>query len=232
MRKTFGKEIVLRDASLTLYRGEILGLIGKSGSGKTTLLRILMGFYKPNSGTIWYDGKDITQQTQKIRHSVGLTTQESSFYDRLNVQENLWHYGRMYHISKKELEKQVPRLLQLVDLEDHKKTLAKDLSGGMRRRLDFAISLIHDPDILILDEPTTGLDPSLRKSMWKLIWQIQSLGKTILITSHHFEELEEHCTRIAILESGYVRSVAPMDWYFKKYPQCKNLTQIFEVYTR
>lgn len=208
--KSFSSQKILNDLSLDIYHNEIFGLVGKSGSGKSTLYRILMGFYKPDNGTLIFDGKDITHDTHAIRQLIGLTTQENSFYPQLTVAENLRYYGRMYHLSHSDIDQRIPQLLQLVELTGHEKSFASELSGGMQRRLDFAISLIHDPPILLLDEPTTGLDPMLRKNLWQLIHNIRNFGKTIIITTHFFDELEQHSTRVGVLNKGRIVAAAPV----------------------
>ncbi|MFT4312569.1 MAG: ABC transporter ATP-binding protein [Candidatus Woesearchaeota archaeon] len=228
--KRFKDEVVLNNVQLQIFPDEIFGIIGRSGSGKTTLTRILLGFYPPDEGKLIYRGEDITTHTNKIRRIVGLTTQENSFYPRLTAKENLMYYGRIYDLKKETLETRVPLLLRLMNLVGHENVLAEDLSGGMKRRLDFAISLIHDPDLLILDEPTTGLDPVLTEDIWDIIWKIHSTGKTVIIISHLFDEIEQNCGRVGILNKGRFLAVQSPGDLRRQNPAEKNLAQIFKKY--
>ena len=226
IEKSFKKNKVLENLNLSINKGDLIGLIGKSGEGKTTLLRVLIGFYKINNGKIIFKDKDITKKTQLIRDGVGFCTQENSFYPELTIEENLFYYGRLYKIKRKTLKHQVNKLLDLVNLTDHKKTVSNKISGGMKRRLDFAISLIHDPEILILDEPTTGLDPMMRKSIWDLIEKIHKEGKTVIVSSHLLDFIEDKCNKIGMLSKGQVH-LFTMAHLKKKYPKLKNLNYIY-----
>jgi ABC-2 type transport system ATP-binding protein len=225
--KTFKTHKVLDELNLSINKGDLIGLIGKSGEGKTTLLRVLIGFYKIDSGQIIFREKDITKKTNIIRDAVGFCTQENSFYPELTIEENLWYYGRLYKINRRTLKQQIPRLLKLVDLTNHKKKLSGNISGGMKRRLDFAISLVHDPEILIMDEPTTGLDPIIRKSLWDLIDKINKEGKTIIVSSHLLDYIQDKCNKIGFLSKGKV-NVTTMTKLKKKYPKEKSLNYMFE----
>lgn len=216
IKKKLGDRVILDNLDLDVIDNEILGLVGKSGAGKTTLLRILMGYYPPDSGKILYQGKDVTHSHQ-LRSIIGLTTQDNSFYEKLTVRENLLYFGKMYGVSTEDINWRITKLLDLMELQNTEKILAKNLSGGMKRRLDFAISLIHDPHILILDEPTTGLDPILRNEIWETIWNIRDYGKTIIVSTHFFDELEKHCHRIGILHKKKIIVSESPDWYAKRY---------------
>lgn len=212
VKKFFGNKIVLNDVTLTIKKGEILGIIGTSGGGKSTLFKILLGYYKADAGEILFQGKSILKKQKTFKKIVGYTTQDDSFYKKLTVFENMDYYASLYgvHLRGKGLKEHITSLLKLVQLEQHQKTIVEKMSGGMRRRLNFAISLIHDPEILILDEPTTGLDPLLVQQFWKVIEDVNKRGKTIIITSHIFPELEEHCNNVAILHKGRIVEIFPM----------------------
>lgn len=224
--KSFKTHKVLDKLNLAINKGELVGLIGKSGEGKTTLLRVLIGFYGIDNGKIIFNGEDITENTSKIREIVGFCTQDNSFYPELTIKENLFYYGRLYSIKKKKLKQQVEHLLNLVNLEQHKNKLAGKISGGMKRRLDFAISLLHEPGILILDEPTTGLDPIIRKAIWELIEKINKEGKTIIVSTHLLDFVEEKCSAIVVINKGKTYKLRMADLR-KAYPKEKNLTYIF-----
>jgi len=195
---------VLKGINFNIYQGELFGLIGKSGAGKTTLLRSLIGFYKVDSGKILYKGKEVTHNLKEIKQLFGFGTQDNCFYQELTCAENMRYFGKLYRLPKKRIEQNIERLLKLVGLWEFKNQIANEMSGGMQRRLDLACALIHDPKILILDEPTTGLDPTLRRSMWELIERINLLGITIIISSHLLEEIEQICTKVAMIKSGRI----------------------------
>jgi ABC-2 type transport system ATP-binding protein len=207
--KSFNKKKILNDISFKIDKGDIFGLLGRSGSGKTTLLKILLGTYRPDSGEVTFRNRDITGDSFYLRKIIGLTTQENSFYDKLSVYENMRYYSSLYDISlsKKELDMRIKNILKEVELESSLNTMAERLSGGMKRRLDFAISLIHDPELLILDEPTTGLDPILVKQFWEIIKKFSKNGKTILVISHIFPEIKENCNRAGILNKGKIKLI-------------------------
>ena len=226
IEKTFGEIRILKSLNFTIQKGDLIGLIGRSGEGKTTLLRTLIGFYKPNSGKIIFKGKDITRKTSEISNIVGFCTQENSFYPELTSEENLYYFGRLYGIKKKVLQQRAKELLELVQLYEKRKIIAGNMSGGMKRRLDFAISLVHNPDILILDEPTTGLDPIIRQSLWDIIEEINKRGVTIIVSSHLLDFIEEKCKKIALLKAGDMQ-VYEMKSLRKKYPDKNTLTKMF-----
>lgn len=218
--KKFGKKMVIKNMSLDIFPKEIFGLVGVSGAGKSTLLKIFLGFYRPDEGLIYFSGEDITFNQTKIRNIVGYVTQDNSFYEDLTARENLLYFGGMYGMKKKEIVSRIDYVLSLVDLSEAKHFLAKNMSGGMQRRLDFAIALLHNPSILILDEPLTGLDIILRERIWQLILKInKEEGKTILVSEHNLNYLEKSCSRIGLLKGGEFVSVGSPSSYkdaFKK----------------
>jgi len=203
--KSFGKNTILDSVSLSITKGEIFGIIGLSGSGKTTLLNTIIGFHRPDAGDIMYKHPDSVQYSsvyknrKEVTKIFGFAPQDPSFYSRLTCEENLDHFGSLYGIPHKARKQHVDSLLNLVELSSARKTLGRNLSGGMQRRLGIACSLIHDPRVLILDEPTADLDPIMRKDVWNLIKNINKKGTTVLLTSHFLSEMEGLCDRIAIL---------------------------------
>ena len=202
--KTFNGKKVLDNISFSISQGELFGLIGTSGAGKTTLLKLLIGFYSPDVGKILYKGKEITHDKEHIRKIFGFTTQDNCFYDELNLVDNMRYFGKMYGMTGSKVKEKTEYLLKMVGLWEYRYKKASDLSGGMQRRLDLSISLIHDPEILILDEPTTGLDLIIRKKMWQLIQQINSMGVTIIMSSHMLDEMEHLCTDISMIKDGRI----------------------------
>lgn len=199
--KSFGKKVIIDNLNLSIPYKDIFGVIGKSGSGKTTLLSLLVGFLKPDKGQIMFQSRDIHRDLQSVQQQFGFAAQEGSFYPKLTVEENLQYFGRMYNINPKILKEKIPELLRLVELEDARDLLAWKLSSGMQKRLDIACALIHDPKVLILDEPTEDLDPALRNEILDLLNKInKDKDITIIITSHLLDEVEYICREVAILD--------------------------------
>ncbi|MAG47221.1 hypothetical protein CL617_01330 [archaeon] len=205
IRKSFGKNVVLDNIALDIPYGEIYGIIGKSGSGKTTLLNILIGFYKPNNGAIIFQSRNLLKDLMNVKQQFGFASQSGSFYGKLTVKENLQYFGKMYNVPENILEERIPRLLKLVSLTDAQDTQGRRLSSGMKKRLDIACSLIHDPKVLILDEPTEDLDIVLRRDINDLLRKInKEKNVTMIITSHLLHEMEDVCGRIAILNQSKI----------------------------
>ena len=204
LSKKFGKHVVLDNVKLSIPKQKIYGIIGESGSGKTTLLKTIVGFWKTDKGKIEFEGRDLEKNTKFIRQIVGFATQDDAVYPKLTVKENLEYFGALSNVPSNTLKNNIEKVLKFVNLEFAKNELGQNLSGGMQRRLDIACALIHNPRILILDEPTEDLDPLLRKDIVKLIKRINSDSTTIIITSHLLDEAEDLCDEIAILHQGRV----------------------------
>lgn len=229
--KSFGDNHVLKDVSLRIERGEVLGLIGASGAGKTTLLNLLVGFLAPDKGvvrfTYYAGGKvqvfNVLKKPMIVNKSYGFAAQHPSFYEKLTVRENLEYFGTMYNLGPRAIKANVDVLLKLMGLKASQYVLAKDLSGGMKRRLDMACALVHNPAILILDEPTADLDPVLRNQIWEVVKRINMRGTTIVLSSHHLNELDNLCTRIAILKDGRLLDVETPDKLKLKYTKVQEL---------
>lgn len=236
LSKSFGKKQVLDAVDLDINSGEIFGVIGMSGAGKTTLLEILIGFIKPDNGTIMFIPRvttsavpentspvSITKEPDTIKKIFGFATQEPSFYDKLTVEENLRYFASLYNLKKEDIANKINSILDFVDLSDEKQTLAGDLSGGMKKRLDIACSLINNPSILILDEPTADLDPVSRKHIWNLIKKINAQGSTIIVSSHFLEEMDILCNRIAWLHNKKIIHKGTTDELRTKYTQTQEI---------
>lgn len=217
LSKKFGNHEILNNINLSIPKGKIIGLVGVSGSGKTTLLKLIVGFYKPSKGNIIFNGKDTLKYNKEIRRSFGFGAQENCFYDKLNVEENIKYFGRLYGLTNDYIQYKIEDILNLVELNEARKTLANELSTGMRRRLDIACALIHDPSVLILDEPTEDLDPHLRKGMLHLIRKINKEGKTVIMTSHLLGEIEGICDTVGIIFEGKLIKLGSPEELKKQY---------------
>ncbi|MBV9021690.1 MAG: ABC transporter ATP-binding protein [Ktedonobacteraceae bacterium] len=200
--KRYHKVNALTDFSLEIAPGSIYGLIGPNGAGKTTLLRILAALIVPSAGQVWFDNEEISQSPAVIRSKVGYMPDFFGVYPDLTVVEYLEFYAGIYAIPRKKHARIVTDLLELVDLSGKRDAFVETLSRGMKQRLCLARALVHDPDVLLLDEPASGLDPRARVELRELLRTLQSMGKTILISSHILLELAEMCTDVAIMQGG------------------------------
>ncbi len=187
----------VNDVSFDVHEGEIFGLLGENGAGKTTTMEIMEGLRKPTSGRVEILGKEIAKQSKSIKQKIGVQLQSSAYFSLLTLKEILELFGSFY-----ETQKDPDELLKMVALSEKANSYVNKLSGGQKQRFSIVASLVNDPEIIFLDEPTTGLDPLARRNLWKLISQIKSLGKTIILTTHYMEEAETLCDRVAIMEKG------------------------------
>ena len=205
VRKIFKNSTVLNDCSFKINPEEIIAILGKSGTGKSTIIKLLLGLYKPEKGEIYFEGKKINYDNKEFSKSVGYVSQENSFYEKLTVQENLNFFGKLYNVSKKDIQYRSKELLDLVKLTSSKHTISEKLSGGMKRRLEFAISLIHNPHILILDEPFAGLDIELREELWYVLERIKAANVTVIIITHLLSSVQKHGDRALILHNFNIK---------------------------
>ncbi len=201
--KKFGKEEVLHDITFRVPWGEILGIIGPSGSGKTTTIRMMLGMYKASSGTVRLFGRDPWKLRRSDRERIGYMPQDFVLYPALTTEENLRFAASLYGVPWWETRRRIAQLLPFVDLEDARARRAEDLSGGMRRRLSLAATLMHDPDFLVLDEPTAGIDPILRESIWDGLKSAREDGKTMVITTQYVAEAE-YCDQVLLVHEGTI----------------------------
>ena len=202
LRKFYGADEVVRGLSFEIRRGECFGLLGPNGAGKTTTLRCCLGLINPDGGTIEMVGERIPQDARRARIRVGVVPQQDNLDPDFTVTENLQVYGRYFGIDPATLAMRIPALLEFAGLEKRGATGLRTLSGGMKRRLTLARALVNDPELLILDEPTTGLDPQARHLIWDGLRQLLSQGKTILLTTHFMDEAERLATRLAVIDHG------------------------------
>ena len=215
--KKFGRNTVLDNLTLTIPAPGIFGIMGLSGCGKTTLLNTLIGFWEPTKGQVFYNSIDIIRNKSVIKQLFGFATQAGSVYPKLTVEENLHYFGKMYNMQRRDIKERTSYLLKLVDLENARHAIAEELSTGMYRRLDIACSMIHNPKVLILDEPTGNLDPVLRKKLMAMIKRIDDQGTKVIITSHLLGEIEKICDTLAILHKGRIIEIGSPDDIKDKY---------------
>jgi ABC-2 type transport system ATP-binding protein len=202
VHKVYNNVSVVHDLSLTIEPGEIFGLLGPNGAGKSTTIRMATTLTKPTQGDIVVAGYDAVRQPFGVKQQIGVVLQQTSVDMDLSVWENMEFHGRMHHIPNSRRQAEIDRHLDYVELLDRKNDLVKTLSGGMKRRLQIARALLHQPQILFLDEPTVGLDPQTRRRLWEIIKGLNQQGMTILLTTHYMEEVEYLCNRIGIMDGG------------------------------
>jgi len=202
VRKVYNNVSVVDDLSFEIDRGEMFGLLGPNGAGKSTTIRMLTTLTKPTEGHIQVAGYDVVRQARYAKQCIGVVLQQVSVDVDLTVWENLEYHGRLHHIPNPERQRRIDRWLEYVELVDRRDALVKTLSGGMKRRLQIARALLHEPQILFLDEPTVGLDPQTRRRLWEIILDLNKQGMTMLLTTHYMEEVEYLCDRIGVMDNG------------------------------
>jgi len=221
--KQYGQKKVLEGVSFNIESGEIFGLLGSNGAGKSTLTSIILGLQKPTTGSItFFEGKKVN-----MKKSIALVPQDTAFYNDFSVEKNMLFFGSIYGLKRNKLRDRVEFLLKWLNLFEFKDTKSDFLSGGYQRLLNIAISLLSDPEIIFLDEPTVGLDPKMRKMFWEKIKELKSAGKTIILTTHYMDEAEHLCTRIALLKKGKLLSIGKPGELIKEYGGVK--VMIFEI---
>jgi ABC-2 type transport system ATP-binding protein len=204
LQKSYGKNTVLKGVNLQVKRGTMLALLGPNGAGKTTTVRILSTLLRADGGTVTIEGFDVHKEADEVRSVIGLTGQSAAVDELLTGRENLVMMGRLYHLPKATALQRAEELLEQFDLVDAASRTVKTYSGGMRRRLDLAVSLIATPPVIFLDEPTTGLDPRSRLAMWGIIEKLKLAGATILLTTQYLEEADQLADKIAVIDGGKV----------------------------
>jgi len=225
--KTFGKITAVKRISFEVKKGEIFGFLGPNGAGKTTTIKMLTTLLNPSDGKILINGFDPTVEKDAVRNSFGIVFQDPSLDDELTAYENLEFHRVLYDVKKTIGKERIDYLLKLVDLFDRKEDKVKTFSGGMKRRLEIARGLIHHPKILFLDEPTLGLDPQTRNSMWKYVMELNKKeGMTVFFTTHYMAEAEKVANNIAIIDHGKILCHGSVN-YLKKQTKTKSLEEAF-----
>lgn len=204
LMKKYGKFTAVNDLNLTVPESSIFGFVGPNGAGKTTTMKIMSGLLKATDGNVMIDGVDVTKNPKALKEHIGYMPDFFGVYDDLKVSEYMDFYAGTYYIPYEQRESLIDNLLEIVDLSHKKDTYVDSLSRGMKQRLCLARSLIHDPKLLILDEPASGLDPRARVEMKEVLKQLQTMGKTIIISSHILPELAEMCTEVGIIDKGHI----------------------------
>jgi ABC-2 type transport system ATP-binding protein len=229
LSKKYDKNLVLKNINIDIKEKEIYGIIGQNGAGKSTFLKALVGATDVDSGDIFINGKKIGSRSISLKHKFGYASQNNCFYPDLSIEENLKYFGTLFWIPKKVLEKRIHEIIHYMGLSEFKNVLARDLSGGIQRKLDLACAVIHSPEILILDEPTAELDPISSKHIWELVHHINKLGTTIILTSHILEDVEHICSKISILHEGeVVKTGSPLE--IKSYNMKNNSCVVLETF--
>ena len=205
VRKRFGTKTVLNNVSFRVEDESLHGIVGLSGAGKTTLLNCLVGYYDVDAGSIRLNGDRLTEDHAS---QIGFATQETCFYEDISLASNIAYFGNLYAVPDQQLWARAGKLMDITGLSGEKDMKARNLSGGMKRRFDLVLSLLHDPDVLILDEPATGLDPTLKQTVWDTIQTINGLGVTIIVSSHLLNDLEDLCDDISLLHHGTIITTA------------------------
>ena len=199
LRKAYGAVQAVDGVSFSVTRGEILGMLGPNGAGKTTTVEMLEGLRKPDSGQALVLGIDVAREPDKVKERIGVQLQSAAMFPNLRVHEIIELFASFFQAPRPTDE-----LIEALDLGDRRKALTKDLSGGQKQRLSIALALVNHPEVLFLDEPTTGLDPQARRSLWDLIGSFREGGTTVLLTTHYMEEAEQLCDRVAIMDHGKI----------------------------
>jgi linearmycin/streptolysin S transport system ATP-binding protein len=209
--KTFDKNEAIKGVSFTIGKGEIFGLLGPNGAGKSTTINIMCGYLEPTSGDTIIDGISVTREPMNVKRLLGVVPQEIALYKDFNSMENLEFFGELYGMSAKERKQRAEEILHFVGLYDRRKEPVKNFSGGMQRRINMAIAMMHHPNFLLMDEPTVGVDPQSRENIFDTIEKLRDQGTTILYTTHYMEEAERLCNHIAIMDEGRIIAMGTLE---------------------
>lgn len=223
--KFFGKKKVLDNVSLSVEKGEIFGLLGSNGAGKSTLAQIAAGTLKQDSGKVILFGQDLTRNKIQLSKKIAVVPQDISLYSKFSVEENIRFFGSLYGLKRSQLNANILSILNDFNLLEFRHAITEHLSGGYKRLVNIACSVIHQPELIFLDEPTVGLDPKFREVIWKKILEMKQKGQTIILTTHYLEEAQSLCDRLAILDQGKIRACGKTTEIVNKYG--KDLTYAF-----
>jgi ABC-2 type transport system ATP-binding protein len=222
-----GYDYAIDDLTFNINKGEIFGLLGPNGAGKTTAINILTGLLKPNEGNVVIAGHNINGNIDTLKSLIGIVPQEISLFSNLSVKDNLLIFGTLYGIDKNSLTERIAFLLENYGLKDKAKIKVKNLSGGMNRRLNILIGILHSPKLLFLDEPTVGIDVQSKNFILSNLRDLNNTGVTILYTSHYMDEAEKFCSRIGIIDQGKIIALDSPKMLIEKYDGCNDLEDVF-----
>ncbi len=204
LRKSYGAKAAVRDVSFSVARGERFGLLGPNGAGKTTTISIITGTLDADAGSVRIDGETVSTSAQNAKRKIGYVPQEIALYDEITARDNLRFFGALYGLSTSQIARATDQALDLSGLRDRADDPVKDYSGGMKRRLNIAVALMHGPELLVCDEPTVGVDPQSRHAIFETLLALGDAGKTIIYTTHYMEEVEKLCPRVAVMDNGEI----------------------------
>jgi ABC-2 type transport system ATP-binding protein len=224
--KKFEDVTAVDGLSLQVEKGELFGLLGPNGAGKTTTINILCGLLKPTSGSAAVGGYDVEKEPEKIKGLIGVCPQDTPVFSYLTGRENVEFFGSLHTLPKEKLKKNADALLERMSLSEDSKRRVEKYSGGMKRRLNLIIALVHDPEIAFLDEPTVGMDPQSRHAVWGFIRDLKKNGKTVILTTHYIEEAEMLCDRVGIIDHGKLIALGVPTELMREY-KAKNLEEVF-----
>ncbi len=230
LTKCFGSFTAVDGISFSVERGEIFGFLGANGAGKTTAMRMLCGLSVPTSGAGTVAGYDISTQTEKIKRNIGYMSQKFSLYGDLTVAENIKLFGGIYGLSKQEIKQKSKELLASLEMEAERDKLVDSLPLGWKQKLAFSVAILHDPQVVFLDEPTGGVDPITRRGFWEMIYAASERGTTIFVTTHYMDEAE-YCDRITIMVDGRIEALGAPKELKQKY-NTESVAQVFHLLAR
>jgi ABC-2 type transport system ATP-binding protein len=226
LTKKFEDVTAVNDLSLEIEKGELFGLLGPNGAGKTTVINVLCGLLEPTSGSIRVGKYDVQSEPEKVKEIIGVCTQETAVYSYLSGRENVELFGNLHTMPKQKLKKNTNDLLEKMGLTEDAGRRVGKYSGGMKRRINLAMALVHDPEIAFLDEPTVAMDPQSRHAVWDFMRELKKLDKTIILTTHYMEEAEELCDRVGIIDHGKMIALGTPNQLKEKFG-AKNLEEVF-----
>jgi ABC-2 type transport system ATP-binding protein len=228
LQKRFGDRLAVDDVSFEVREGETIGLLGPNGAGKTTTLSMMSGLAQPDSGSVSFQGRLVQQDASELKRRIGLVPQDLALYDELSAWANLELFGGLYGLAGRTLATRADAALALVGLAQRRGDRVKDFSGGMKRRLNIAAALLHDPELILLDEPTVGVDPQSRNAIFDNLEELKRRGKTLVYTTHYMEEAERLCDRIVIIDHGRVIANDTVRGLYKRLPNSASVELQFD----
>jgi ABC-2 type transport system ATP-binding protein len=230
LTKKFGDFVAANEITFEVYKGEIFGFLGANGAGKTTAMKMLIGISKPSYGKAEIAGFDIYKQTEQIKKSIGYMSQKFSLYEDLTIKENIQLFGGIYGLSDKEIETKNNKLISKLKLQNEVNKVVGSLPLGWKQKISFSIAVFHDPQIVFLDEPTSGVDPVTRRQFWEMIYETANNGITVFVTTHYMDEAE-YCNRVSIMVDGVIKALnSPSE--LKRQYNAKSMDEVFVMLAR